>query len=408
MRYFKESKKRHLLITGSRRSGKTEILNAILKYTNSFGGIITYPVRDSKFFPRCVILEDINDSSERGIIAVRNEVCTALLPNIDGFERIGKRILNRYADSNVELIVIDEIGFLENNAEDYQNTVLSCMDKKRTILVLRNESTTFINKIINRKDVYMVDLDCCNKKMFRWTKKSIKWYLEAEKNTKFYKNVIENMEKDLKYVKTALDIGCGLGGISIELAKKDISVTALDISPLAVETLRKRAEQCKLNNVKIINDDFEKTTIKEKYDMVIGSYVMGLINYENFNKFLNLTNKYLVFILPIECIKNDFSIQELYKKINNDLISLNQKTHLDVIMILNKKGLKYKIKFFETKFNQPIDSIEGGLEFIKYYFSDAIDFEKEIIEWLREKIKVEHNRFYIPSLRKSAIIILKK
>lgn len=209
-------------------------------------------------------------------------------------------------------------------------------------------------------------------------------------------------------MKTALDIGCGLGGISIALAKEDIYVTALDISALAIEILKQRVEQYKLNNIKVINDDFKKITIKEKYDIVIVSYVMGLISTENLDKLLSLTNKYLVFVLPTEGFKNDFSIQELYKRINRDLFTLKQRTHMDVIRILKEKDIRYEVKFFEAQFNQPICSIEGGLKFIKYYFKISENYEKDIMKWLNEKIRVNHNGLYIPSFRKSSIIVLKK
>ena len=159
MKYFKESNKKHLLITGSKKSGKTTILKEILKYESSFGGIVTYVIRDNKVPPKFVILEDINDSNEKGIIAVRNETSTALIPNINTFEIIGTSILSKYIDSNVELIVIDEIGFLERDAINYQDKVFEILDKKKTILILRKELNPFIEKIINRQDVYLVDID---------------------------------------------------------------------------------------------------------------------------------------------------------------------------------------------------------------------------------------------------------
>lgn len=158
MKSFHESGKQHLLITGNKKSGKTTVLNEILKDEFSFGGIFTYAIRDDKRAPRCVVLSDINKPDINGIIAVRDEADTSLLPQPDTFEQLGVSILNKCYQSSDELIVIDEIGFLENNALHYQNEIIKCFDKK-VILVIRKELTAFTEKLTQRQDVYFVDID---------------------------------------------------------------------------------------------------------------------------------------------------------------------------------------------------------------------------------------------------------
>lgn len=159
MKSFRESNKKHLLITGSKKAGKTTVLKEILKDEENYGGIVTYVIRDDGIPPKYVMLRDINDVDKRGIIARRNNTSTGLNPNIDTFENLGTSILDEYVNSKAGLIVIDEVGFLENAAMEYQKKILQAMDKKKTILALRKEKTLFIEKIISRKDVYLVDLD---------------------------------------------------------------------------------------------------------------------------------------------------------------------------------------------------------------------------------------------------------
>ncbi len=158
MKYFHESGKQHLLITGNKQSGKTTVLNEILKDESSFGGIITYAIRDDKHAPKCVVLCDIIDPDINGIIAERDEVGTSLLPLPDTFDNLGVDILNKCIQSSARLIVIDEIGFLENNALHYQNELIKCFDKK-VIATIRKELTVFTEKLTQRQDVYFVDID---------------------------------------------------------------------------------------------------------------------------------------------------------------------------------------------------------------------------------------------------------
>lgn len=57
---------------------------------------------------------------------------------------------------------------------------------------------------------------------------------------------------DIKDGDNVLEIGPGLGALTIELAKKNINLTAVEIDPLCCDAL----EKLKLNHLKIINMDF--------------------------------------------------------------------------------------------------------------------------------------------------------
>lgn len=163
MKSFQESGKKHLLITGSKKSGKTMILNEILKEQRGLGGIITDVIRDDKIPPKYVTLRDRNDPNSGGIIARRNDSNTSLIPITETFEVLGRNILKRYIESPIEVIVIDEIGFLENNAKDYQNAILNCLEKKKAIFIIKKQKTPLIEQLVNRQDVYLVDMDELNR-----------------------------------------------------------------------------------------------------------------------------------------------------------------------------------------------------------------------------------------------------
>lgn len=151
--------KKHLIITGSKRSGKTTMLNKILKEERLVGGIVTYAIRDDKYCPKLVMLRDINDPNSKGIIGVRSKSETSLIPLNDTFETLGTYILKKYLYSDAKLIVIDEIGFLENFAINYQKAILDCLEKKRVIYVVKKEFTPLIEKIIKRNDIWLIDVD---------------------------------------------------------------------------------------------------------------------------------------------------------------------------------------------------------------------------------------------------------
>lgn len=172
MTSFRESGKKHLLITGSRKSGKTTVLNAICKdimpidrYQENplIGGIITYTVRDDSYIPKHVVLSDRNNTNITGMIAKRNSDASSLIPIPETFENLGTKILNQYNKSKSDYIVIDEIGYLEVNCLQYQKEIMRCFDK-RVIAVIRKELNSFTEKLTQKQDVFLIDLDTIKQK----------------------------------------------------------------------------------------------------------------------------------------------------------------------------------------------------------------------------------------------------
>jgi tellurite methyltransferase len=79
----------------------------------------------------------------------------------------------------------------------------------------------------------------------------------------------------LNYIKTGsvLDLGCGLGNLSLEAGRRGHHVVAVDASPTAVARLNNDAEREGLP-VRGIQADIENWTIDQSYDTII---VIGLL-----------------------------------------------------------------------------------------------------------------------------------
>jgi len=70
-----------------------------------------------------------------------------------------------------------------------------------------------------------------------------------------------------------LDLGCGLGNLSLEAGRRGHRVMAVDVSPTAVARINKDAEREGLP-VRGIQADIENWTIDESYDSIV---VIGLL-----------------------------------------------------------------------------------------------------------------------------------
>jgi SAM-dependent methyltransferase len=111
---------------------------------------------------------------------------------------------------------------------------------------------------------------------------------------------IERMALDLAKGKT-LDVGAGSGCHSLVLQEKGIDVTAIDISPLSVETMKDRGVK------KIMEQDF--FTLKGQFDTILmlmnGIGIVGTL--ERLPKFFRQLDKLLAPGGQVLCDSSDIS-----------------------------------------------------------------------------------------------------
>jgi cyclopropane fatty-acyl-phospholipid synthase-like methyltransferase len=94
-----------------------------------------------------------------------------------------------------------------------------------------------------------------------YSRKDYRFYFESNKE-------IVNSILKLKKSGKVLDLGCGEGGTSLDLAKLGFEVTCVDISKKAIDEINKFA---KMNSIKIraVCADIEKQNISGDYDIIL-------------------------------------------------------------------------------------------------------------------------------------------
>ena len=160
---FLNSGKKHLILTGSHRAGKTTRFQAFCGYLKEKGeplpGITTYVVPG-----KSVILKD-NDTNAEAVIGRFDAGWKTMRPVSEGFAVLGCPLLKNMLGAEGEWITIDELGFLESNEIFFQDAIRKVFDCKRVLAVLRKQSIPFLNELKERPDVYLVDLDTFQKKV---------------------------------------------------------------------------------------------------------------------------------------------------------------------------------------------------------------------------------------------------
>lgn len=152
---FQSSHKKHLLITGSRGSGKTTLLSTLFEKT--LPGITTFAIPKKSVF-----LKD-NSTSKTEKIALFDDTIAGKENKMslcsDSFRTFGVSILQKSLASDEPWISIDEIGYLECSCSEYLDAIRRIMNQKHLVAVIRKQELPFLQELISRNDVFLIDLD---------------------------------------------------------------------------------------------------------------------------------------------------------------------------------------------------------------------------------------------------------
>ena len=182
LRAFQNSKKKHLLITGSRGVGKTTLLNSLLPLLfpllpsdnsddSNADTSLKIPGFSTHAIPKTRV--EIHDriSGKIGIIgtfssdlASQSEIPSGcqMQPRPDGFLEVGIPALQHAISMSTEKApwaVLDEIGYLETSCQPFLNALVTLFDTRPVIAVIRKQSLPFLDELKRRPDVFVIDLD---------------------------------------------------------------------------------------------------------------------------------------------------------------------------------------------------------------------------------------------------------
>ena len=79
--------------------------------------------------------------------------------------------------------------------------------------------------------------------MFAWTEESAAFWEDSASYTQSYERLAERAAARLSPEGNLFEGGCGLGHLSVALAKRGFAVTAMDLSPLPLRYLRANADR---------------------------------------------------------------------------------------------------------------------------------------------------------------------
>ncbi|AKA69598.1 nucleoside-triphosphatase [Clostridium scatologenes] len=147
-----------IFITGERGIGKSTLLKKIIKNVDcSIGGFIQEKefMGESKRFK----VNSLYNLEESYTIGVYDAEKRELHSDMNMFNIISQDILLKSLD-NRELIVLDELGFMEEKAPLFKETVFKILNSDKAVIgVLKECDGNFVQKIAKREDVQVFKID---------------------------------------------------------------------------------------------------------------------------------------------------------------------------------------------------------------------------------------------------------
>ena len=155
----------NVFLTGGSNAGKSWIIDKFLEqYGGTVGGYKTVLAKTDIDKMCGIYLLDINKQDEP--LSYNNRVGSCAIDRNpigykEVFETIGVAALEK--TPRPSLIVMDEVGVLENGCPNFKISVLSCLDSQADVLgVLKKKSSDLIDSIRARNDIYLIDLGLTN------------------------------------------------------------------------------------------------------------------------------------------------------------------------------------------------------------------------------------------------------
>ena len=204
-----------------------------------------------------------------------------------------------------------------------------------------------------------------------WNKKASS--MNKNIHTSIYNNSFLNLI-NFDGLNSCLDIGCGVGNLSLLLAKKMKSVHSLDFSSSMLECLEKNVKEKNITNITSINDSWESVP---KADLVIASRSMEV---KDMKQALEKLNSYALkkVVLSYQ-VGGSFITDEVLEILN---VKISKKPdYIYIINISYNMGINASLNFIKSEGrNTKYTSYEDFLQSIIWSLGSLSQTQKKFLE----------------------------
>lgn len=190
--------------------------------------------------------------------------------------------------------------------------------------------------------------------MFTWTTESVEWYVRAERENYFHRNIADHLKEFISSEESLLDVGCGPGCVDFALSPFVKNILCVDIEPIVIAEVNKQIQQSKCKNISALCCDW-KTLKHDRCDVLL---VCSFGKFkEDLENFLHLCRKKILYVRRSQKVFKEGFASEYYVK--ND-VQMEE-------IYAREYGLDVTSRYFILESGQPFQNIQEAVRFTEYY-----------------------------------------
>ena len=201
---------------------------------------------------------------------------------------------------------------------------------------------------------------------------------------------------DLSDINSALDVGCGVGNLSLKLAKNVKEINSLDYSPVMLKILQENAKQRDIQNINTINKSwYDSWDEVPACDLVIASRSMEVKNMKE--ALLKLNSKANKKIVISYKKGGSFVSEEILDALQREVI--RKPDYIYIVNILYSLGISASVNFIQSEGRSTIyTSKEKFIESVSWSIdglnADEVNRLENYYDTLDKTKKVESDYAY--------------
>ncbi len=231
--------------------------------------------------------------------------------------------------------------------------------------------------------------------MFCWNADMIRFLCDAAEQVGFYDTLARLALERMPGAKNVVDAGCGLGYLSLALAKRVSSVTAADMSAPALVVLRQNIDKCGAGNIRVLEGDIFAHEERPPFDGAVFCFFGGT---EETLRFIrrNCTGKAVLFKKYWDTHR--FSLQDE---------PLGKYSCKNACAELDGLNVPYRLESVPVEMGQPFRSAEDAVTFFRLHRrgEQADVSEAAVLQRLAKTDSAEFP-YYMPAKRPVGVITL--
>jgi len=240
---------------------------------------------------------------------------------------------------------------------------------------------------------------------YRWTPRRARWFSQAVQISDFPAETLGALEPVLAGCRSVLDVGAGVGALTVPLARSVERVTALEPSPAMLEELRANLGRHRLVNVTCIAARWGEVEIAP-HDLLLVANVAPI--FQNLLPFVaaaeRLTPRAIALVQNVGSGAEKFYLGELYPLLLGRVYPPRE-DYLRTVTLLHGVGIHANVQIITYRFDQPFDDLQEAVDFWIHEMRLTEPEQTRRLQWFLEtKLQRVGPQLLAPMSRQSAVI----